>query len=137
MFTSNPKRKSTKAGIALTAEARSKLQQLADWIERELEGNQNPLVRLEYYGGVVTFKDRNCTYVSPMGALVQMFQPFTLADAKKLRYGVYRADHYDLAVRVANILGITMGDYLLLTRYLYNSPTLAFASIAKTLRTLK
>ena len=137
MSTSNPKRKLTKAGVALSAEARSRLQQLADWMERELKGNQNPQVRLEYSGGVLTNTHTNVTSVSPIGALVQMFQPFELKDAKQILPGLYLASGTQLSVRFANILGVTHSEYLELIRYLYSSTSIAFAEITKLLRTLK
>lgn len=128
--------KSTPAGVVLSAEARSRLQQVADWMEKELEGNQDPRIRLEHCGSVVTNTATGITCVSPFGVLIQMFQPFTLAEAKQLMYGLYVAPYYAAEFRAAAILGIDHHGYLMLLRYLYDND-MKFPSIIKALRTLK
>lgn len=137
MSKSSPKRKLTKAGVALSAEARHRLQQLADWIEREVQSNQDPRVCLGHSGGIIN--SNGVTLMSPMGALVQMFKPLTLADAKtSLLYGFHAAQYKDIADRAAEILGLSFDEYLQLLRYIYApGHSFEFAAIAKTLRTLK
>ena len=135
---SDAKPELTKAGIALTAEARHKLQQLAEWIEQEIVENHDPRVRLGYHGGVVTYTDRNVTYVSPLGALVQMFEPIKLAEAQQLGHRMYQAYPYMLMTRICNILTITRNEHLKLLRYLYNTGSgYEYRDIIKALRTLK
>jgi hypothetical protein len=133
--------KSTPAGVALSAEARGRLQQLADWIEREVEGNQDPRVRLAYYGGLSTDTVKNITYVTPLGALVQMFDPFKLADAKQIGHGLYLVSSPMLHTRVASVLGIHPIDVILLTQYLFETNITGCRidnlAVAQALRTLK
>lgn len=105
-------------------------------MERELRGNQNPQVRLGYSGGVVS--NNETTWVSPMGALIQMFDPFSRSEAKQLMHGVYAASQPDIVKRAAGVLGLTDEEYLRFIRYLYDDAmSFQFATIVKTLRTLK
>lgn len=112
------------------------MQQLARWLELELESRQDPVVKLVYYGGVSANTLEGVTFVSPLGALVQMFEPFRLIDAKRLTHSLYKAETTQYHLRIASILGISMNEVPQLVRYIYqmNADT---RQIIKALRTLK
>ena len=140
MSKSRTKPQLTKAGIVLSAEARSRLQQLADWLEREQKVNQNPRVQLQYGGGIHTDTFLNVTYVTPFGALVQMFDPYRLSDAEQRSPCVYSIPSNKYSARFQSILGIDHEDFLQLLRYVYNflgTLNIDTDSIVKALRTLK
>ena len=127
MSKSSQKQALTKAGIVLSADARNKLQQLADWMERESKGQQDPRVKLSLMGGIVTVstyvskdKAKKVTFVAPFGALVQMFEPFKLVDANKIMYGVHSIDSDRIRARACSILEITSEEYTKLLNYVYN-----------------
>lgn len=128
----------TKAGIVLNADARQKLQALADWMEREQQGPQDPRVRLSFLGSVVTMVGEDITFVSPFGALVQMFEPFKLINANTISYRVRSVSKEKMTERVCRILGITDSEFRWLLRYIYDRehPTTT-QTIITALRTLK
>lgn len=138
MSLSNPRRVSTRAGFALSAEAVEKLQALADWMEREVtQGQQDPRVRLSYLGGITKFMDTDVTHVSPLGALVQMYQPFRLSDAKKVSYRTAVAPHATFRTRVMATLGLqTQGELNSLYDHLYQRGY-PFPDVIRALRVLK
>lgn len=125
--------KSTKAGIVLNAQARSRLQRLADWMEEELRGNQDPKVKLGYLGGVST--SAGITYLTPFGVLVQMFHPFVVTDTKWLMPGASRVPVESVLFRVCSILDISPAEYFILLQYLYRDHQ--YPAIIKALRKLK
>lgn len=127
----NPKL--TKAGVALSAQARSRLQRLADWMEEELRGNQDPEIKLSYLGGISLHE--GITHLTPLGALVQIYAPFKETDLKRLMPGTSRVPEKLKLSRVRNILGISPAEYFILLRYIYRD--LQFPAVIKTLRTLK
>jgi hypothetical protein len=134
--------KSTPAGVALSAEARRRLQRLADWLELEVTaGNQDPRVRLAYYGGMSTDTESGITYVTPLCALVQMFDPFKLAGAKRLMHNLYSVSTPLVYERVASVLGITRDEVTVLMRYMYetalSSKGIDNLEVVRALRTLK
>ena len=136
MSSSSPKRKLTKAGVALSADARSKLQQVARWMTAELKANQDPKIRLGYSGGLEMNTTNNVTVLSPFGVLVQMFDPMNVADLKQLRYNMYVARTVRLHARAAEILGINNEELLMLLRYMLVG-NWSFEIAIKQLRTLK
>lgn len=116
---------STKAGVALSASALEKLHVLADWMQRELEGNQDPRVQLSYLGRVSVISDEangNITHASPFGILIQMYQPFRLIDAYQLRYNMWSVTSCQMRRRVQEILEINEGEYLKMLQYLFFRP---------------
>lgn len=119
MSASKTKARSTKVGIALSAEAVKRLKRLASWMEKEMKSPQNPKVKLSQLGGIVTLQDQNCTHMSPLGALVQMYEPFTLAEADWVMPSMFKAPSYEMIKRTQRILGIQLDEYLLLIRYMY------------------
>ena len=128
---------SIKGGIALSAEARKKLQQLADWLELENTSNQDPRVRLSYLGGIVLNERSDITSISAFGALVQMFQPFKKDDAYELGlYGLFRIPGDAIRLRVGEVLGITEDEVFLLQAYLY-ARGVKYPTIIEALRALK
>ena len=132
---SNPKLTSTKAGVALSADARSKLQQLADWMELETSSRQDPRVQLNYYGGIMTYE--GVTHVSPVGALVQMFQPFKLSEAKQMKLaGMHIAQYADVMLRFADILDLGSMGAEDIVRHIY-AGDLSMKGAIQRLRTLK
>ena len=125
MSKSKTKLLSTKAGVALSASALAKLHRLADWMQQELEGNQDPRVRLSYLGRVSVISDEangNITHASPLGILVQMHQPFRLVDTYQLRYNVWSVTSYQIHKRVQDILGINECEYFKMLQYLFFRP---------------
>lgn len=136
MSKSNRNRVSTKGGIALSADARKKLQHLANWIEEEIHGNQDPHVRLDYIGAI-TVRDRSdATHLSPMGALVQMFKPFQPEDLKPLLQGFYIVSTHLVYFRAAKILGLNMDELHALQRKMFEYGY-DFPSVVRGLRDLK
>lgn len=124
---SKTKLKSTKAGVALSAEALAKLQRLAEWMEGELSGNQDPQVRLSYLGRVtVTTNDEtgNVTFASPFGVLVQMHKPFKLTDCYQLRYNMYSVTSCQMRKRVMEVLDVNEAGYFKLLQYVFFRPQL-------------
>lgn len=111
----NPK--STKAGVVLSADARKKLQRLADWLEMEQIAPQHQQIRLAYLGGLITIA--NTTYMTPFAVLVQMYDPFKKTDAQKITYDTYRINPIALRERFCRILGINEEGYMKLLRYVY------------------
>lgn len=130
---SNANPKLTKAGVVLTAEARARLQRLANWMEVELVAPQNPRVRLSYLGGLVTIGET--TYMTPLAALVQMYYPFKLSDATEQLSGMYKIDASKLHFRIREMLGITPVEYYQILGYIYHRVDLQ--DVVQTLRTLK
>lgn len=135
MSKSRARTKSTKAGVALTADARRKLQQLADWLDGEAIAQRDPRVRFGLVSAVTLMED-NVTVVSVTGALVQMFEPFTRADGRLLAWGTRVVPWRQAAQRAAHILGISQRDVQTLVIYWYQKGSKP-ATIAKQLRTLK
>ena len=127
----NPKL--TKAGVALSARARSRLRRLADWMEEELRGNQDPGIKLSYLGGISLHE--GIAHLTPLGALVQIYDPFKETDLKWLMPGTSRVPEELEMSRVCNILDISHAEYFILLRYIYRD--LQFPAVIKTLRTLK
>jgi len=119
MSTSRSKPKLTKAGVALDAAARNKLQQVARWMSDELKGNQDPRIILGFSGGIATNTKINLTVMSPFGVLVQMYDPMNCVDMKYLERGVYVSTDEMIRIRAAKILGITELDFLLILKYVY------------------
>lgn len=106
----------------LSADALAKLQQLADWMERELqEGQQDPRVKLSNFGTVSTFTNEKVTRVTPFGALAQMFDPFKLSDSTTLTFGVQVIQPLQLDDRVAKILGLSIQEVVELRRQLLSN----------------
>lgn len=128
----------TKAGVALSAPALAKLHALADWVQQELEGNQDPQIRLSYLGRVSVISDEvsgdTVTHVSPLGALVQTHRPFKLSETYQLRYGMWSVTSPQLSKRVQKILQINHAGYLQLLRYLGDKPH--FPNVIAALRDL-
>ena len=112
-------RKLTKAGVALTAEAILKLHQLADWMELAMSNRQpDPTVVLGYTS--ICRLPSGVTSVSAFGALVQMFDPFKLSEAKYyFKEQTAHVHYYDLVPRVARILDISIKEVDALLTYLY------------------
>ena len=135
MSPSNPKLKSTKAGVALSAAARKKLQHVAKWMAAELKGNQDPTIRLGLHGGVARYTRTDVTFLSTFGVLVQMFQPFKLSELKQLDQGIYISQPGPLFSRAAEILEITPLEAQVLSLYLNKDSY--FSTTVKLLRTLK
>lgn len=118
------------------------MQQLADWVEQEVAGNQDPRVQLRYYGGMSADTEKNITYVTPLGALVQMFEPFKLTDGKQhLLYDLVLVSESMVHTRVASVLGIEQRDVTTLVQYLfehcYTTMGIDNLEVVKALRTLK
>lgn len=125
MSKSKTKLQSTKAGVALSAEALAKLHRLADWMQQELEGNQDPRVRLSYHGRVSVISDEangSITHASPFGILIQMYQPFRLVDTYQLRYNMWSVTSCQMRRRVQDILEINEGEYFKMLQYLFFRP---------------
>lgn len=118
MSESKTKPKSTRAGIALSADAISKLHRLADWMEEELRGQQNPQIKLSLMGHITTMVNHNVTHVTPMGALVQMYHPFKLTEARWVMPGMFTAEPVH---RAPQILGIAVWDYYTLIGYIHKT----------------
>ena len=136
MSPSNPRLKSTKAGVALSAAARKKLQHVAKWMAAELKGNQDPTIRLGWHGGVASYtKCSKVTFLSTYGVLVQMFQPFKLTDLKQLDQDIYISQPGPLFIRAAEILEITPLEAQVLSLYLNKDSY--FSTTVRLLRTLK
>ena len=136
MSKSNQKPASTKAGIALNADARKKLQQLADWIEEEIRGNQDPHVRLDYIGAITIRDQSDATHLSPIGALVQMFKPFKPGNLKLLVYGLHVVRTHHVYFRAASILNITIDELYALQREIFQYGY-DFPAVVRGLRSLK
>lgn len=140
MSKSNPKRKLTKAGVALSADARRKLQALADWIDLQVVmGQTDPQVRLAWIAGVARFTTAitgPITYVSVVGALVQMYKPFKLSDSSQLTHDVHRIRNESVSERAAEILGIKLSEVRQLLAYLHRN-TATHADVVTKLRALK
>lgn len=135
MSPSNPKLKSTKAGVALSAAARKKLQHVATWMALELKGNQDRTIRLGHHGGVASYTENNVTFLSAFGVLVQIFQPFKLSEMKYIDRGVYISNVNILFKRTGKILGISISEVQLLSYYINRDSY--FSTTVKQLRTLK
>lgn len=118
MSESKTKPKLTRAGIALSADAISKLHRLADWMKQELQGQQNPQIKLSLMGHITTMVNHNVTHVTPMGALVQMYHPFKLTEARWVMPGMFTADP---ANRAPAILDIPVWDYHTLLGYIHKT----------------
>ncbi len=118
MSLSKTSQKSTRAGVALSADAISKLHRLADWMEQELKGQQNPQIKLSLMGHITTMVNHNVTHVTPMGALVQMYQPFKLTEARWVMPGMFTAEPVN---RAPQILGIPVWDYYTLIGYIHKT----------------
>ena len=113
-------RRSTKAGVALTAEASLKLQQLADWMELARAGKANSSVKLAYENSITKWEADGETRVSTFGALVQMFKPFKLSEAMHLRpHGMYRISFLETRIRAAEILELSPRELFQLFQYIY------------------
>lgn len=125
--------RSTRAGVALSAQARSRLQRLADWMEEELRSNQDPKIKLSYLGGISVHE--GTTHLSPLSALVQIYDPFKQTDAKWLMPGTSRVPQDSALFRVCNILDISPAEYFILLRYVYRDHR--FPAVIKALRALK
>lgn len=118
-------RQLSKAGVALSADARAKLQALADWLESEQDDTLDPNRHVQHgsYGAVCTIKDWAdpriyVTYVSTMGALVQMYEPFKLSEATQLTHSMWRAPSDQVIARIGRILGISVNEVTRLWIYL-------------------
>lgn len=135
MSPSNQKRTSTKAGVALTAEARTKLQQVADWIEADSKST-DPFRRVRFGGVNGIFVNDGTTWLSILGTIVQCYAPFKLKDAIKVCGSVYRVRWDRCSEPVMKILDITEDELLILLQYLYRNGSHASAMVRK-LRTLK
>lgn len=131
------KLKMTLAGVAFSADARSKLQQVARWMKDELKGNQDPTIRLGHSGGLVINTTTNVTILSPFGVLVQMFNPLNVVDLKDLGRGQYVARLPELHGRAMKILGITPNEFLRMLIYLYGQGDWSFQQTIQQLRALK
>lgn len=118
MFESKTNPRSTRVGIALSADAISKLHRLADWMEQELQGQQNPQIKLSLLGQITTMVSHNVTHVTPMGALVQMYNPFKLNEARWVMPDMFTADP---AQRAPKILGIEAWEYYTLISYIHKT----------------
>lgn len=128
---------STKAGIVLSAAAYKKLQQLADWMETRLDRTIVTPVTLSYTGCIVYSTERKVTFVSPLGALVQMFKPFKLKDARgNFLVGLLGIHTSLVHARVIEILGISHADLKKLINYMYRTG-LSFPRVIEALRNLK
>ena len=115
-------RRSTKAGVALTAEASLKLQQLADWMELARAGKANSSVKLAYENGITKWELYGETRVSTFGALVQMFKPFKLSEATQvLPFNIYRVSFTKINPRAAEILELSLRERAQLRQYLYSA----------------
>lgn len=136
MSKSNRKPVSTKGGIALSADAREKLQHLANWIEEEIHGNQDPHVRLDYIGAITVRDQSDATHLSPMGALVQMFKPFKPGNLKPLLHGFYVVTTHLVYLRAAGLLGINMDELYALQREMFKYGY-DFPAVVRGLRDLK
>ena len=137
MSKSKTKLLSTKAGVALSASALAKLHRLADWMQQELEGNQDPRVRLSYLGRVsVIFGEAsgNITHASPLGILIQMHHPFKLVDTYQLRYNMWCVTSCQMSERVCSILETDHAGYLKMVQYLGGKPH--FPDVVTALRDL-
>ncbi len=136
MSKSNRKPASPKAGIALNADARKKLHQLADWIEEEIRGNQDPHVRLDYIGTITVRERSDATHLSPWGAFVQMFQPFSAVDLKALLddFHIVPGDH--VYFRAATILSISMNQLYAVQRQMFQYGY-DFPAVVRGLRSFK
>jgi hypothetical protein len=136
MSKSNQKPASRKAGIALSADARKKLHQLADWIEEEIRDNQDPYVRLDYIG-VITVRERSdATHLSPLGAFVQMFQPFSAIDLKALLDDFHIVPCNYVYFRAATILDISINQLYVVQRQMFQYGY-HFSAVVRGLRSFK
>lgn len=103
----------------------------------ELKANQNPEIRLAHSGGIiVTLYPTYRALMSPVGALVQMFDPLQVKDLRQIMYGCYAADMTQLQIRAMRILDISNEEFNRLHQYMYADSWL-FANIIKAIRTLK
>lgn len=136
MSKSNQKSASAKVGVVLSADARKKLQQLADWIEEEIRGNQDPHVRLDYIGAITVRERSDATHLSPVGALVQMFQPFSSVDLKSLLNDFHIVSGNHVYFRAAAILGIDVEQLYVVLRQMFQYGY-DFPAVVRGLRSFK
>ena len=87
-------------------------------MEQELKGQQNPQIKLSLLGHITTMVNHNVTHVTPMGALVQMYHPFTLAEARWVMPGMFTAEPVH---RAPQILGIPVWAYYALIGYIHKT----------------
>lgn len=124
---SDPSCRLTRAGVVLSADARAKLQALADWLEGELEHTNVPGTGVSFgqCGAIVTRQTWQAkhTFVSPIGALVQMYQPFKLDEAEQIAIGYWRIPMTRVIERAAGILGVSIEDLEKVRRFylMYNA----------------
>ena len=87
-------------------------------MEQELQGQQNPQIKLSLLGHITTMVNHNVTHVTPMGALVQMYNPFKLTEARWIMPGMFTAGPVH---RAPQILGIPVWDYYTLIGYIHKT----------------